>query len=131
MGVGEAQLIPPPGTTAPRRRLQMDRKRRVKLNAPAAESTPPAREMGVGSHRDGTDMAPRHILASSHGLLYFTAIYRRLLQCPFFPMYFPMQFDTFHNFVKIVFTLVFQGSDGFFPRFFERFFSCGHKPRQQ
>ena len=43
----------------------MGTRQRVKLNAPAVKSTPPAREMGVGSHRDGIEMAPRHFLPSN------------------------------------------------------------------
>ena len=37
----------------------MGGKLRLKLNAPRPKSTPPAREMGAVSHRDGIVIAPR------------------------------------------------------------------------
>ena len=101
--------------------------RRDKLNAPAAKSTPPAREMGVGSHRDGIEMAPRHFLPSNRRLLYFTAIYIAIRREYIFPMLRPMQFCELSKLGECRFTLYFKGSGGFSPRFCERFSFCGHE----
>jgi len=78
-----------------RMRHQMGIKERMKLNTPATESTPPAREVGVGSHRDGIEMGARRFAPSNHGLHYL----------PTFMAMFAFSHASFH--AKLRFSAVF------------------------
>ena len=92
-------------------------KEQDKLNAPAAESTPPARETGVVSHRDGIDMAPRHFVTSNHGIVISPDIVKTYNDSAFFSMQCPMQICELSKFADCRFTLVFQGAERFFSPF--------------
>ena len=85
---------------------------------PPPPKVPPRRERWGW---DRTETALRHFLPSNRRLLYFTAIYIAIRREYIFPMLRPMQFCELSKFGNSRFTLVFKGSDGFFPRFCERF----------
>jgi len=90
-GIGAAQLIPNPGNATQRKRHQMGIKERVKLNAPAVKSTPPAREMGVGSHRDGV----ASFRSKQSRMALFTGVYSDVC---FFPCISPCDLPVFGYF---------------------------------
>ena len=106
-------------------------KERDKLNAPAAKSTPPARETGVVSHRDSIDMAPRHFVTSNHGIVISSDTVKTYNDSAFFPCNVPCRFADYRNLPTAVSRLFFREQSVFFLRFCERFLSlCGHQYRQ-
>jgi len=96
-----------------------------KLNAPAAKSTPPPRKMGVGLHRDGTDMASTRSCVISYPVIAdypycpaFTTVYK---DKTFFPCCTPCNLTLLPILSNSFLCLFFRGQSGFSPPFLRTF----------